>query len=195
MSKYRYVINGREDPLPEDWEWLHEVTLSDPQGWLIEAVNLKNAATVLVDRMRERKWPFRGMGNMASTNLERPALLLFGYSFECLVKGWLLDSNQLPSTDELKRLSHNYVSRLNGICTEEELELLGRLIRNVEWAGRYPAPNPNKAQQIKDKFLIEPVNELRDSDPELIEALFLKLVDRYSEDAKKIYTWLSKFSV
>lgn len=179
MSKVTF--DGR-DPTPEDWKIYQHTLEHDPACWLAEALDLRYSATVLLNALKETKWPpvsspvyFHRDGNSLICSI----LLLYGYSIECLIKGLLLAQYGIKPSSVGHAVGQS--ARTHNICTDQDIKFLSRLEKAVLWAGRYPVPMPKGSQEIELLFAKDSPARLKYSDPDEFERLFKKLAWSYPE--------------
>jgi hypothetical protein len=158
-----------------DWESLNR----DPRAWLVQADRLKRAADLVGSR-------FQGEANalfkaapipdpiddegrelwIRAYELALPAYMLIGYAIECLAKGLLVtrdDSDQTVRWMTKKHLHSALLVKAGVELSDGERFLVDkRLYQSVTWSGRYPAPHPAQARELKQQILAAKGSPLAD---------------------------------
>jgi hypothetical protein len=86
-------MNETSDRFAEwDFEYAHNLWLTNPADWRSNAEASFLSAQVLLDAMRQRSWQKGGISGLVRTgHLESRYMLLMGLAFECLFKGLVVD--------------------------------------------------------------------------------------------------------
>ena len=141
-----------------------------PEFWYTYANELADTADAIY-RTSKDQWVFYNqssadgsLNNYKRPLISRPVMLLYGLSFENIIKGLLIseEPNLLQGGKLSKHLlGHDLVKlagRLKSIqLVDKELELLALLSDVVPYLGRYPVPR--KAQELKpEKYISEDIH-------------------------------------
>ena len=164
---------------------------SDAQSWLAQAKQLKISANVILPKLREAfeippVWPGAQERRLAFFH---SYMLLVGLAFENLVKGILIGRNSaLVDTEKIEsgilgRGGHGIADGARKIVTlsSDEVQLLQRIEEYLFWAGRYPLPLKSNIYHSSET---QKLRSGRSDDPELIDALFKRLIDVLEQEWK-----------
>ena len=170
---------------------LFECVGKESLSWVAQAKQLKMSADAILPKLKEA---FRIPPALPGAQDGRFAffhsyMLLVGLAFENLIKGILIGRNPaLVDTEKVEsgvlgRGGHGIADGARKIISlsSSEFRLLKRVEEYLFWAGRYPLPlksniyHNSETQQLRSG---------RSDDPELIDALFGKLVEILEQERK-----------
>ena len=143
---------------------LYAEDVSNPQLWLVTALQLLKSAEVLqekitpmwqeyIDQLFDRKPPSRRV--LVSAHYQMVQLMLAGFGFENLLKyGYIKDHQDEMLQDALngkvfpKRLNTHDLIKLSNLVGYTPTPVVERFLRKLtahaRWSGRYPTPtDPN----------------------------------------------------
>lgn len=187
-------------------------TYKTPSYWLDEAISLKRAADIILASHNEDINFLEGLCPPGSNSLEVIELdqtigslgsvymMLAGFVLENLFKGILiynepdiLGEGKLPSDERYKFIrSHKLRDLLNKIYEQIDIkevfkqdeyqDLLERLTKYIEWAGRYPVPlNYNRYSENRvANYLSFP--HMMGDDPALFQNMYDYFLDVLEKD-------------
>ena len=130
--------------------------LNSPELWLCQAQALTEAAiTVLKNEPDFKPFP-KILTGICDSQYCAVGIMLAGYSLEVCLKGMLIRKESVDGylAQEKDRYHHRLeeLGKIVPALSDKDKSILRLLTEFITWAGRYPAPKPNKENCREEIF-------------------------------------------